>query len=69
MSCNKLNASSRKLKTLDALKQQAQKQAQETKSRSKLPGGYLVRLTSLAASAIAGVIAVAGISWAKSSRA
>jgi len=47
-------------KRLDALKQQAQKQAQETKKlQQALPS---TALTSLAASAIAGVIAVAGIS-------
>jgi len=45
----------------------AQKQAQrdQKKPQQALPGGYLVRLTSLAASAIAGVIAVAYLSWAK----
>ena len=50
-------------KRLDALKQQAQKQAQETKKAAAGAAWWLfsTALTSLAASAIAGALAVAGI--------
>ena len=52
-------------KRLDALKQQAQKQAEETKKAAASAAWWLfsTALTSLAASAVAGVIAVAGISF------
>ena len=52
-------------KRLDALKQQAQLQAEETKKAAASAAWWLfsTALTSLAASAVAGVIAVAGLSF------
>jgi len=54
-------------KRLNMLKQQAQKQAAETKKAVAGAAWWLfsTALTSLAASAIAGMIAVAGLSWLK----
>lgn len=54
-------------KRIEALKQQAQKQAQETKKVVAGAAWWLFNtaLVSLAASVIAGVIAVAGIAWLK----
>lgn len=54
-------------KRIEAVKQQAQKQAQETKKAIAGAAWWLFNtaLVSLAASVIAGVIAVAGIAWLK----